>query len=129
MTSSAGASTLAVRRKINVALRRVDAPHITAHRSTEPGRLAPDPSRNEGRNMNRRADIQNWIAGYLAKELEVSQDQIPLDEQLTNLGITSRQAVMLTGDLEDYLGRPVDPAVIWDHPTIRELALHLEQAE
>jgi acyl carrier protein len=79
--------------------------------------------------MNRRADIQNWIAGYLAKELEVSQDQIPLDEQLTNLGITSRQAVMLTGDLEDYLGRPVDPAVIWDHPTIRELALHLEQAE
>jgi hypothetical protein len=36
---------------------------------------------------------------------------------------------MLTGDLEDYLGRPVDPAVIWDHPTIRELALHLEQAE
>jgi len=79
--------------------------------------------------MNRSADIQNWIAGYLAKELQVSQDQIPLDEQLTNLGITSRQAVMLTGDLEDYLGRPVDPAVIWDHPTIRELALHLEQAE
>jgi acyl carrier protein len=75
------------------------------------------------------AEIQDWIVSFLAKELKVSRDRIPVDEQLTNIGLSSRQAVMLTGDLEDYLGRPVDPAVVWDHPTIRKLSEHLARAE
>ena len=79
--------------------------------------------------MNQSTNIQDWIVRYIAKELQVSRDRIPLDEQLTNLGLTSRQAVILTGDLEDYLGRPIDPAVVWDHPTIRTLAEHLGQAQ
>jgi polyketide synthase 13 len=32
--------------------------------------------------------------------------------------------VIMSGELEDLLGRPVDPTVIYDHPTINALAAH-----
>jgi polyketide synthase 13 len=75
------------------------------------------------------AQIESWIVSYLAKELAVPAAQIALDETLTDLGLTSRQAVFMTGELEDYTGRPVDPAIAWEHPTIRKLAAHLALAE
>jgi acyl carrier protein len=42
-----------------------------------------------------------------------------------NLGVSSRQAVMLSGDLEDWLGRELDPSLLWDRPNIAELSAWL----
>jgi len=72
--------------------------------------------------------IQNWLISYLAKELKVSPEKVPLDEQLVDLGLTSRQAITMTGRLEDYLGSRVDASLVWDHPTVRQLAEHLAHA-
>jgi acyl carrier protein len=73
-------------------------------------------------------EIVVWLVEYLAKELKVESAALPKDEPLTNLGISSRQAVMLTGELEEWLGAPVDPAVAWEHPTVNALAQALAQA-
>jgi phthiocerol/phenolphthiocerol synthesis type-I polyketide synthase D len=70
-------------------------------------------------------EIQNWMVAFVATELNLSTDEIPIDEPLVNLGMSSRQAVFLTGALEDFLGVAVDPAVIWEHPSIGKLAGHL----
>jgi acyl carrier protein len=70
-------------------------------------------------------EIEAWLVAWVAKELDISPDRVRAEEELINLGMTSRQAVILSGDLEDLLGRELDPALAWDHPTIRALARHL----
>ena len=40
-------------------------------------------------------------------------------------GLDSVQAVSIVGDLETWLGRSLSPTLIWDFPTIEDLAKHL----
>jgi acyl carrier protein len=74
-------------------------------------------------------EIQSWLVSYVAKDLKVSPEEILVDEQFVNLGLSSRDAITLTVDLEEFLKRPTDPALVWDYPTIRLLAQHLAQNE
>lgn len=79
--------------------------------------------------MNKSAnDVQNWLIDYVANQLNVSPDSIDPDEDLVNLGLSSRQAITLAANLETYLDKPTDPALIWEYPTIRQLAQYLGQA-
>ena len=77
------------------------------------------------RQVRTATDIQDWIVRWLSEELKVPEDRLSPSQQFVNLGMSSRQAVMLTGDLEDWLGRELDPGLVWDHPTIQALATHL----
>jgi aryl carrier-like protein len=72
-------------------------------------------------------DVQQWLVAYVARLLGVSPESIDVDEEMVNLGLSSRQAITLTAHLETYLSRPTDPALIWEYPTIRQLAQHLSQ--
>ncbi len=74
-------------------------------------------------------EIENWLVQYLAGELKVPAADLPRDEPLTNLGLSSRQAVMLTGEIEEWLGQPVDTAVAWEPPTVSALAKALAETE
>lgn len=69
--------------------------------------------------------LQQWLVDYIAKLLKLSTDSVDIDEQLVFLGLSSIQAVTLTADLEKHLERSVDPAVLWECPTIRRLAHRL----
>jgi acyl carrier protein len=70
--------------------------------------------------------ITTWMVSRLAKELELAEDEISLDTPFTSLGLSSRQAVALTGELEEFLGvAEIDPSLLWDYPTIAKVAQHL----
>jgi acyl carrier protein len=73
--------------------------------------------------MKSEEDIAAWLTGYLVKELGV--EHVPADADFADLGLGSRQAIVLAGDLEDWLGRELDAAIMWDHPTIAALSRHL----
>ena len=79
--------------------------------------------------MKSTSEVETWLVQYLAGELKLPAADLPRDEPLTNLGLSSRQAVMLTGEIEEWLGKPVDPALAWEHPTVRALAKALGDAE
>jgi len=66
--------------------------------------------------------IEAWIVAWLAKELQIDAATIDPREPLVNFGLGSRQAILLTGDLSDWLGLDLDPSLAWDHPTIERLA-------
>jgi acyl carrier protein len=68
--------------------------------------------------------IANWIAAWLAQELPMPVDEIDRDESLDSYGVSSLLIVTMTGELEEMLGRPVDPAIVYDYPTINGLAAH-----
>lgn len=74
------------------------------------------------------ADVETWLVNYVATQLNIASESIDPDEDLVNLGLSSRQAILLAANLESFIDKPTDPALIWEYPTIRLLAQHLEQS-
>lgn len=73
--------------------------------------------------------IEQWLIKHLAENLSMSEDQIDIRAPFISFGLDSAQAVGLAGDLEDFLGRTLSPTLIWDYPTIEELAHYLAQED
>jgi phthiocerol/phenolphthiocerol synthesis type-I polyketide synthase A len=68
------------------------------------------------------ADLRNWLVDYLVTNIGRSPEKIDLDAPLNALGVGSRDAVVLAGELSEMLGRPVSPVDFWENPTINTLA-------
>ncbi|HEY9768531.1 MAG TPA: thioester reductase domain-containing protein [Coleofasciculaceae cyanobacterium] len=69
--------------------------------------------------------IQNWLISQLAKRLALKTSQIEIDKPISNYGLDSVEAVNLTGELEQFVGRQFSPTLLWDYPTIEVLVRHL----
>ncbi len=84
-------------------------------------------STNHGSSQKNFKDIQDWIVTWLSKELKIDSEEIDIQEPFVNLGLSSRQAIILTGELEDWLGFEIDPSLAWEYPTIKQLADFLSE--
>jgi phthiocerol/phenolphthiocerol synthesis type-I polyketide synthase B len=69
--------------------------------------------------------LRNWLADYLVTNIGCSPDDIDFDASMNDLGVGSRDSVVLSGELSELLGRSVSPVEIWQHPTLGELARFL----
>lgn len=70
-------------------------------------------------------EIQSWIVAYLAELIEIDPDEIDPAIPFDRYGLDSSVAVGMTGDLEDWLERELDPTLLYDYPTVEALASHL----
>jgi acyl carrier protein len=70
-------------------------------------------------------DIEAWLVSYIARELNVSLNDIDVTVPLERYGLSSMHAVLMAGDLEEWLGRQIDPTLPYDYPTIETLAQRL----
>ena len=75
------------------------------------------------------ADLRHWLVDYLVTNIGCTPDEVDLDLSLADLGVGSREAVVLSGELSELLGRPVSPIEFWQHPTINALAAYLTAPE
>jgi acyl carrier protein len=73
------------------------------------------------------AEIQAWIVSYLAQLLEINPDELNTTIPFDQYGLDSAAAVGMTGDLEDWVGRKIDPTLLYDYPTIEALAQQLAE--
>lgn len=73
-------------------------------------------------------EIATWLVTYIARELQLAPGDIDPNAKLFDMGLTSRQSVLLAGDLEDWLGVTLPPDLTWDYPTIAGLAGYLGTA-
>ena len=71
------------------------------------------------------AELRHWLVDYLVTNLACSPEEIDLDAPFNELGVGSRDAVVLSGELSEYLGQPVSPVDFWQSPTINALAAAL----
>ena len=71
------------------------------------------------------AELRHWLVDYLVTTIGCSPDTIDLDLTLNELGVGSTDAVVLSGELSELLGRAVSPVEFWQHPTINALAAFL----
>lgn len=70
-------------------------------------------------------DIQTWLIANLAEALSIDPHEIDIHEPLESYGLSSRDAVTLTGDLEGWLRRRVSPTLVWEYPTLSAIARYL----
>ena len=68
-------------------------------------------------------EIQDWLVAYLIEEMK--KDKVEVDVPFDQYGLESSEAVILTGDLSDWLQYDLDPTLLYDYPTIEALAKHL----
>ncbi|QSJ15498.1 acyl carrier protein [Nostoc sp. UHCC 0702] len=70
-------------------------------------------------------EIQAWIVAYLAELLEVKAEEIDVTIPFDRYSLDSSAAIGMTGDLEDWLGKKLDPTLLYDYPTIELLTQYL----
>ena len=73
-------------------------------------------------------EIEQWFVKYIAKQLETAEDRIDVTVPFDDFALDSATAITMTGDLEDWLGQRIDPTLVYDYPTIRDLAKYLSGA-
>ena len=66
-----------------------------------------------------------WLVGYIADLLEVAPAAIDTSKRLDRYGLDSVATVGLIGVLADWLDRELDPALVYEYPSIDALAKYL----
>lgn len=74
-------------------------------------------------------DIEAWLREGLASQLGVDASEIDPARPTEEYGLGSAQLVILSGELQDWLGREVEPTVFWDHETLAAVAASLAADE
>jgi len=69
--------------------------------------------------------IRDWCVSYLARTLDLADQPIDPDTKFARLGLDSASGVYLIVELEEWLGLELSPEVIFEYPTIAELARYL----
>ncbi|WP_460353301.1 SDR family NAD(P)-dependent oxidoreductase [Mycobacterium sp. ZZG] len=75
------------------------------------------------------AAVRRWLIDYLVTNNGCSLEHIERGASMHDLGVGSRDAVVLTGVLSEFLGRTVSPVDFWQYPTVDALAKFLTGGE
>jgi acyl carrier protein len=71
--------------------------------------------------------IQTWLTSNIALYLELSPDEIDIREPFAAYDIDSSVVLSITEKLEAWIGYELEITLLWEYPTIKALAKHLEE--
>ncbi len=69
--------------------------------------------------------ISLWLADWVARELRITVAEVQPDTMLVDLGLSSRELMTLSSELEEVLNVDLPPTLGWDYPTLRSLSAYL----
>ena len=70
-------------------------------------------------------EIESWILSRLANHIYADLDSLNPDTRFAEVGLSSKDALILVGELQDHLAIALPETLPWDYPTVREMAIHL----
>jgi 8-amino-7-oxononanoate synthase len=70
-------------------------------------------------------DLSHWLISRLAEILDLEATEIDVQTDFMDYGLSSVEAVNLSGDLENLLDRRLSPTLLLDYPNIESLASYL----
>ena len=68
------------------------------------------------------AEIRRWLVERVASYLERPVDEVDETVPLAESGMSSVSAVGLCGDVEDRFQINADPTMVFDYPTVADIA-------
>jgi acyl carrier protein len=68
------------------------------------------------------AEIRRWLIERIAVHLDRPADDIDPSQPLAESGMGSVEAVGLCGDVEERFQIDADPTMVFDYPTVDEIA-------
>ncbi len=71
------------------------------------------------------ASVRDWLVTRVAAQAGLAPSDVKITDGFSRFGLDSQRAVILSGELQDWLGRPVAATVAYDFPSIDALARHL----
>jgi len=66
--------------------------------------------------------IQLWLVRRIATELKVDREKIDVRESFDHINLDSVAILAITLDLEQWLGFEISVDLVWDYPTIHDIA-------
>jgi acyl carrier protein len=72
--------------------------------------------------MKTREDIEAMLVHYVAHKTGLPDAEIDRTRRFDAYGLDSTDAVMLIGELEDFVGRPLSAALPYKYATVAQLA-------
>lgn len=100
------------------------SPNSATRNSADRGK----PDRRNSLTDSRSAEvIQAWLVARLSELLGIQPREIDVREPFASYGLGSTEMVGLSGELAEWLGRQLSPALPYEYSTIETLARHLAQ--
>ncbi|SEM06925.1 polyketide synthase Pks13 [Rhodococcus maanshanensis] len=75
------------------------------------------------------AQLREWLRNWVAEATGQPVDQISDDRPMEEFGLSSRDAVALSGEIEELVGITLNATVVYQHPTIAALATLIIEGE
>lgn len=70
-------------------------------------------------------EIEEWLIDALSESVGINPDEIETNLSFESYGLDSSTAVILSGDLQEWLECNLDPTIFFDYPTIAEMVNYL----
>ena len=70
-------------------------------------------------------ELITWLREWVAQTTGADIADIDPAKPLQTFGLSSRDAVIMSGELENLLGTRIDPTIAYQYPTIASLAAAL----
>ena len=75
------------------------------------------------------SNISDWCIAYLTRTLDNPALAIGPEARFTELGLDSATSAYFIVELEEWLGAELRPELVFEYPTIAELARHIATGE
>ncbi|QXV63897.1 SDR family NAD(P)-dependent oxidoreductase [Mucilaginibacter sp. 21P] len=75
--------------------------------------------------MKTEQEIVAWLQQHLSAILNGVPGQVDINVRFKDYGLESRSALLLTQKLSEWLGQSLEQTLVWDYPTIAELAAYI----
>ena len=73
------------------------------------------------------AEIESWLTSYIANLLDIPEEEVDPMANFDEYGLDSALAIGLSGDLEEWLGRKINPTIVYNYTTINSLSHNLSE--
>jgi acyl carrier protein len=90
--------------------------------------VAASPYLNPAMGLLDEAVIREWLIAKLANVVGIPITDVDPALCFVEYGLDSMQAVRLSGDLERWMGVELPPILLYDYPTVDELARYLVES-
>jgi len=70
-------------------------------------------------------DLRRFLLQRVAEMAGCAESAVDEEWSFAESGVSSRDAVVLAGEIEERVHCPISPTILWEYPTIASLARHL----